>query len=94
MADFRTALETRDLEALRRCPKSDLHNHAVCGGDRGFLRDRTGREIAPLDRKLRSLEEMHAWVEANIGDLFSDGSGRLTAVEAALVQAKRDGVMG
>jgi adenosine deaminase len=92
MPDFRTALETRDLEALRRCSKSDLHNHAVCGGDRDFLRHRTGREIAPLAQKLKSIEQMHAWVGANIGRLLSDGSGRLIAIEAALVQAKRDGV--
>jgi adenosine deaminase len=81
-----------DLEALRRCPKSDLHNHAFCGGDRDFLHNRTGREIATLDRKLKSIGEMQAWVEANIGDLLSNGAGRLIAFEAAFVQPKRDGV--
>jgi len=51
-----------------------------------------GGKLAPLDRKLKSIGEMHAWVEANIGDLLSNGAGRLIAFEAAFVQAKRDGV--
>jgi adenosine deaminase len=91
-SDFQTALELEDLNALRRCPKSDLHNHSVGGGDRDFLRERTGLDIAPLSRKLGSIHEMHAWVEENTGGLFNDGAGRLLAFEAALVAAQRDGV--
>jgi hypothetical protein len=30
-----------------------------------------GRDIAPLNRKLRSIAEMHAWVEENVGAMFS-----------------------
>jgi len=90
--DFRTALEDGDVDALRRCAKSDLHNHAILGGDRAFLLARTQRDIAPLARRLESIAEMHAWVEANIGDLFDGREGRLLAFEAALVQARRDGV--
>jgi adenosine deaminase len=92
MQNFQSALEYSDLEGLRRCPKSDLHNHAIRGGDRDFLRRRTGRDIAPLDHRLGSIAEMHAWVDANFGGLFDDVQGRLLAFEAALVLARRDGV--
>ena len=91
-ADFQTALESEDLNALRCCAKSDLHNHAILGGDRAFLLDRRGRDVAPLERKLGSVAEMHAWVEANIGGLFDGQEGRLLGFEVALVQARRDGV--
>ena len=57
---FRNALEREDLDALRLSPKSDLHNHGILGGDRAFLRYRTGRDIASLERKLTSIGEMHA----------------------------------
>jgi adenosine deaminase len=89
---FQAALLDRGLAGLRRCPKSDLHNHAIGGGSRSFIRERTGRDIAPLDRKLASMADMHAWVQASVGDLFDGPQGRLLAFEAALVQADRDGV--
>jgi adenosine deaminase len=64
----------------------------VLGGDRAFLLQRTGRRIEPLDHKLGSMAEMHAWVETNIAPLFQGAQGRLLAYEAALVQARDDGV--
>ncbi len=90
--DFQTALVDGDLDALRRCPKGDLHNHAILGGDRRFLARRTGRDIAPLDHKLSSMAEMHAWTRDVVGGLFDGREGRLLAFEATLVQARGDGV--
>ena len=90
--DFQTALTSGDVNAVRRCPKSDLHNHAMLGGERGFLAQRSGRNIAPLDRKLGSMAEMHAWVQGAVGELLKDRKGRLLAFEATLVQARLDGV--
>jgi adenosine deaminase len=91
-ADFQTALAEGDLVALQQCPKSYLHNHAFLGGAREFLRQRTGRDIAPLDRRLTSMADMQAWVSGAIGGLFDGREGRLLAFEATLVQARRDGV--
>ena len=34
MIAFQAALEARDLDAIRRVPKSDLHNHFFLGGNR------------------------------------------------------------
>jgi len=90
--EFQTALEAGDIDALRKVPKSDLHNHFVMGGGRAFIRERTGVDIAPLDRPLASMAEMHAWHDAATGGLFRDAAGRLIAFEATLVQALDDGV--
>ena len=38
------------------------------------------------------MAEMHAWVQAVVGELFDNRDGRLLAFEAALVQAGKDGV--
>lgn len=37
MGDFIAALKQRDLEEIKLCPKSDLHNHFVLGGIRLIL---------------------------------------------------------
>lgn len=34
---FIEALRKHDLDALRKIPKADLHNHFVLGGNRAFL---------------------------------------------------------
>ncbi len=80
------------MDALRLCPKADLHNHFYLGGDRAYIRERTGRDIAPLDRPLPSMEAMHGWVDAQLGDVFAGPGGRLLAFEATLLQARKDGV--
>jgi adenosine deaminase len=89
---FIDALTRTDLDAIRRCPKADLHNHAYLGGCRNYLLERTGHDIAPLAHKLRSMDEMHAWVAAHIKPLLKGGKGRRLAYEAALVLARDDGV--
>jgi adenosine deaminase len=91
-SSFRTALETGDLEAIRRVPKSDLHNHFFLGGNRTLVSGWAGKDIAPLDHKLSCMAEMHEWVQAQLGRLFAGAQGRLKAFEATLVQAKLDGV--
>jgi hypothetical protein len=89
---FQTALETGDLDTIRRVPKSDLHNHFFLGGNRALVSEWAGKDIAPLDHKLGCMAEMHEWVQAKFGTLFAGAQGRLKAFEATLVQAKSDGV--
>ena len=62
-SDFAAALQRGDMDAVRRAPKADLHIHGYGGGDRAFVQERTGVDIAPVDRVLRSMAEMHAFVE-------------------------------
>ncbi|MCI3132100.1 hypothetical protein [Phenylobacterium aquaticum] len=90
--EFQAALEAGDLAGLRACPKADLHIHALMGGDRDWVRARTGRDIAPLEHVLGSMDEMHAWVSDATGDVFKGGAGRAVAFEATFAQAALDGV--
>jgi adenosine deaminase len=92
MSAFQSALANGDLHAIRRVPKSDLHNHFFLGGNRALVSKWAGKDIAPLDRRLISMSEMHEWVQARFGALFEAQDGRLNAFEATLVQAKLDGV--
>ena len=92
MASFQTALETGDLDAIRRIPKSDLHNHFFLGGNRALVSEWAGQDIGPLDHKLGSMAQMHEWVQTRFATLFTGPMGRLRAFEATLVQAKLDGV--
>jgi len=91
-APFQAALEAGDLDALRACPKADLHVHAIMGGNRDFIREQTGRDVAPLEGVLGSMAEMDAWSRDQTGELFTGAAGRAFAVEATFVQARRDGV--
>jgi adenosine deaminase len=87
---FQDALARRDLAAMRRCPKADLHNHL--GGDPDYVFERTGRRIVPLERPLSSIAQMHQWADENFGAMFNDAAGRLLGFELTLAQAARDGV--
>ncbi|MCR4757997.1 MAG: adenosine deaminase [Butyrivibrio sp.] len=90
--DFVEALKQGNLEAIRECPKADLHNHFVLGGSRRFLLERTGRDIQPITNPLNSMDEMHAWNAENIGDYFNSTEGRKMLIRATFEQAKEDGV--
>lgn len=92
MSAFTAALEANDLAAIRACPKADLHAHCVGSGSRAFLRERTGRDIAPVGAPLRSMDEMHAWFATNIGSMFDGVAGHALGLEAAFIQARADGV--
>jgi adenosine deaminase len=92
MMDFATALEVGDRDAIRRAPKADLHIHGFGGGDRAFLRERTGVDIAPVDGVLSSMSEMHAFANEKLSPLFVGTAGRALALEATFVQARKDGV--
>lgn len=92
LMEFVDALIQENLEAIRRCPKSDLHNHFVLGGSRHFLREYSGRDILPIKHPLHSMDEMHAWNSKNIGTIFETPEGRRMLIQATFLQAKDDGV--
>lgn len=92
MSDFTDALEAGDLAALRRVPKADLHIHGIGGGDRAFLRERTGIDIPPVEGVMRSMAEMDARSAEVFAPIFQGVPGRTLAVEATFVQARKDGV--
>ena len=90
--DFAEALRRGDLEAVRKCPKADLHNHFVLGGSRRFLREHSGKDIQPITKPIHSMDEMHAWYSRTLGDSFETAEGRRMLIRAAFSQAKEDGV--
>jgi adenosine deaminase len=89
---FQSALLADDLAAVRLYPKGEAHTHGPFGGDREFLRGRTGRDIVPLAAPLKSLAEMDAWTAANIADLFEGPEGRRLGWEGAFHRAAKDGL--
>ena len=89
---FVEALESENIENIRKFPKSDLHNHFVLGGSREYILCNTGHEIKPINEPLSSMSEMDAWSGRYIGDHFNSPAGRRLLIEAAFAQAKEDGV--
>lgn len=89
---FTDALIDRDIAAVRKCPKTDLHNHFVLGGSRKYLLEHSGRDIRPITEPLNSMDEMHAWNGENIGSFFDTTEGRRMLINATFTQAKEDGV--
>lgn len=90
--DFIEALKIGDMEAISKCPKTDLHNHFVLGGSRKYLLEHSGRDIRPITNPLNSMDEMHAWNGENIGSFFDTTEGRRMLINATFTQAKEDGV--
>ena len=90
--EFTDALVLGNLDAVRRCPKADLHNHFVLGGSRQYLLKHSGKDIQPIKEPLHSMDEMHAWNSQNLGGYFETGEGRRMLIRAAFSQAKEDGV--
>lgn len=90
--EFKEALKQGNLEAVRKCPKADLHNHFVLGGSRKYLYEHFGKVIKPIKEPLKSMDEMHSWNSQNLGDCFNTSEGRRMLIEATFSQAKEDGV--
>ena len=89
---FTEALISGDLQAVRACPKADLHTHGWANSDRSYILEKTGRDIAPVATPLASMEAMHAWAQANIGNLFDGPAGRVLGIEATFTRALKDGL--
>lgn len=91
-SDFESALAAGDVAALRAIPMADLHNHFTSGGNRDYVREKTGVDVAPLDYVLKSMDEMHEWIGQHSGPAFRGPQGRMIGLEATLAQARLDGV--
>ncbi|WP_273324108.1 adenosine deaminase [Vallitalea guaymasensis] len=89
---FIRSLKVNSIEALRRIPKADLHNHFYLGGNKQYIYKKTGKKISSLNYKLNSMDEMHSWVNKNIGNVFEGKKGRILALEASFAQAIHDGI--
>lgn len=90
--DLEEALLARDIAAIRRCPKADLHTHGFAKADREYVYEKTGRDVEPVRTPLKSMDEMHAWAKNNLSNLFEGLPGRTLAIEANFIGALKDGV--
>src|ERR1700730_13396559 len=90
--NFASGLSSGDLQAVRACPKADLHTHGLANADRDYVREKTGRYLAPIKEPLSSMDDMHAWAQANIGNFFDGHQGRMLGIEASFVRALKDGL--
>ncbi|MGB8682549.1 MAG: hypothetical protein WCD12_06675 [Candidatus Binatus sp.] len=88
--EFQRALKAGDLDAVRGFPKADLHNHGWAGADPASVGKILGKKIAPLDHRLTSMAEMHAWAGEHFGN--PDPKLRPGLFEAAFARAARDGL--
>jgi adenosine deaminase len=61
---FHDALARGDLQAVRACPKADLHTHGFAKADPDYIREKTGRDIVPVETPLKSMDAMHEWAKA------------------------------
>lgn len=88
---FITALESNDLDEMKKIPKGDLHNHSSIGGNKRYIEKWAGVSI-PKAPKFKDLDDMRQWYRRNIKLLLKGTLGYEKLIEAAFVQAKMDGV--
>lgn len=86
--EFRTCLQNHDLNGLSSIPKSDLHNHAGCGGNVNFIASQTNIKINPPPDVFESMAHMYQWFTENIKVHCS----YLKRLEAAFVQGFDDNI--
>ena len=89
--DFIKALESNDINIMKKVPKSDLHNHGPRGGNKKLIGEFYGVSIAKPP-KFKSLYEMNKWNNENIKPFIKGKDGYEKRIEAALLQAKNDGI--
>lgn len=89
---FVNALQSGDLEQIRKIPKSDLHNHIPLGASRTFLRKLTGYSVPMLTEKFATILEMNAWCKKNIKGKLNVPNEFVARTLAAFLQAEYDGV--
>lgn len=90
--EFISALNDKNVAAIKQVAKADLHNHFVLGGNRDYIKNKTGFNILPIGHTLHSMDEMHDWTNKNIGNRFESREMRQLLIEATFIQAKQDGV--
>ncbi|MEI7663607.1 MAG: adenosine deaminase, partial [Bacteroidota bacterium] len=90
--DFRDALENNSLAALRAFPKADLHNHCLLGGNRQVIEKHFGKKLEKFSTAGDGIAGLNSWIGRVYRPFFELPDAFEKAVEAAFVQAGRDGV--
>ncbi|HKL79539.1 MAG TPA: adenosine deaminase [Mobilitalea sp.] len=85
---FKTHLQNHNLLELSSIPKSDLHNHAGCGGNVNYIASQVNVKIGQPPAVFESILHMHNWFTDNIKVHCS----YLKRLEASFVQASDDNI--
>ncbi len=89
---FTVALESRNLQSLRKVPKSDLHNHSLMGGRLRSMEKFSGRNLEKFRTGTKGVHGINEWLGKVYRPLFDLPGAFNAAVDAAFIQAKSDGV--
>jgi adenosine deaminase len=89
---FTEALERDDLRALRKVPKSDLHNHSMMGGRLHALEKFSGMKLERFRNGTKGVQGINDWLGKVYRPLFDLPGAFKAAVDAAFIQARSDGV--
>lgn len=88
---FIDALKKRDLEAIKKIPKADCHNHSGLGMRFNAFKKWTGAEVPPPPEKMDGLQGMDAYM-AITSAYVSSREGFEYLLKATLDEAIADGV--
>jgi len=90
---FINTLHKGDIIALRNIPKSDMHNHAIYGGNREYIKKITGIYIPILKNNINKVQDIDRYVNNYTKDIkLSNKRYFQMMLEANLFQAVYDGV--
>jgi len=88
---FKQGLIRNDLEALRKIPKSDLHNHQSRGANKHDLEKWLNVEIPPFV-KANSVSEMDNWYRQNIRGLTNTRETYELKIKSVFFEARRENI--
>jgi len=89
---FIEAIKAGNLSAVRKIPKSDLHNHCLMGGRRSHMEKFVGRKIEPFRDKVLGIHGVNQWIGTVYRPVIQLPMAIEAAIEGAFLEAKSDGV--
>jgi adenosine deaminase len=91
-SSFTEALRNNDLKALRKVPKSDLHNHCMMGSRLKMAEKLYGKKIRRFTSGNKGIAGINHWIGSELRPVLETPGMFEKLVEAAFLQAKSDGV--
>lgn len=89
---FIRALETSDLELLKKVPKSDLHNHGPLGSRLSELQKHFDTIIPYPPSRFADINELNSYLFTQLRPYILNRIGIEIAIKLAFKQAKEDGI--
>lgn len=89
---FIEALESNNIQQLKKINKSDLHNHATRGSNINYIEEWYGKKLERPPYKFNDLMDMQEWYNKSIKPVCIGKEGFLKRIEGAFRQAKEDGI--